>query len=107
LVIPVPPRSFDIWAVDQVAELVKEAREINPALRAVPLLHAADAQGRDNEDAGDALQEIAGLEVLPVTIGRRKAFPSAAARCRAVTEVLPRDAKAVAELQAPITGLYI
>jgi len=33
--IPVLPRSFDIWAVDQVAELVKETREVpNPELRA-------------------------------------------------------------------------
>jgi chromosome partitioning protein len=106
LVIPVQPRSFDIWAVDQVAELVKEAREINPALRAVTILNAADAQGRDNDDAGEALQEIAGIEVLPLTIGRRKAFPNAAARGRAVTEAMPRDAKAVAEVHALITALY-
>ena len=32
LLIPVQPRSFDIWAVDQMAELVKEAREINTEL---------------------------------------------------------------------------
>ena len=105
--IPVQPRSFDIWAVDQVAALVKEAREINPELRAVTILNAADAQGRDNADAGEALHEIAGIEVLPLTIGRRKAFPNAAARGRAVTEAMPRDAKAVTELQALVTALYI
>lgn len=107
LVIPVQPRSFDIWAVDQVAALVKEAREINPELRAVTILNAADAQGRDNDDAGEALHEIAGIEVLPLTIGRRKAFPNAAARGRAVTEAMPRDAKAVTELQALVKALYI
>jgi chromosome partitioning protein len=106
LVIPVQPRSFDIWAVDHVAALVKEAREINPELRAVTILNAADAQGRDNADAGEALQEIAGLEVLPLAIRRRKAFPNAAARGRAVTEALLRDAKAVAELQALVQALY-
>jgi chromosome partitioning protein len=106
LVIPVQPRSFDIWAVDQVAELVKEAREINPELRAVTVLNAADAQGRDNDEAGEALHEIAGIEVLPLTIGRRKAFPNAAARGRAVTEAIPRDAKAVAELHALLKALY-
>jgi len=107
LVIPVQPRSFDIWAVDQVAALVKEAREINPELRAVTILNAADAQGRDNDDAGEALHEIAGIEVLPLTIGRRKAFPNAAARGHAVTEAMPRDAKAVTELQALVKALYI
>jgi chromosome partitioning protein len=52
LLIPVQPRSFDIWAVDQMAELVKEAHEINSELRAIAVLNAADAQGKDNADAG-------------------------------------------------------
>lgn len=106
LLIPVQPRSFDIWAVDQVAELVKDLRAINPTLRAVTVLNAADPQGRDNDDAVEAMHEIAGLEVLPLTIGRRKAFPNAAARGRAVTEAIPRDVKAVAELQALVTAVY-
>src|SRR3546814_5792752 len=29
LLVPVQPRSFDVWALDQVAALVAEAREIN------------------------------------------------------------------------------
>ena len=80
LLIPVQPRSFDIWAVDHMAALVKEAREINPDLRALAVLNAADAQGRDNADAGDVLKEIEGIALLPVIIGRRKAFPNAASR---------------------------
>jgi chromosome partitioning protein len=44
--IPVLPRSFDIWAVDQVAELARETREtLNPEMRACIFLNAADAQG--------------------------------------------------------------
>jgi len=100
LLIPVQPRSFDIWAVDQMAELVKEAREINPDLRAFAVLNAADAQGKDNTDAGEALQEVEGIILLPVIIGRRKAFPNAAAGGKAVTEHTPKDAKAAEELQA-------
>jgi chromosome partitioning protein len=107
LLIPVQPRSFDLWAVDQVAALLTEAREINPDVRAVAVLNVADAQGRDNADADEALHEIAGIDVLPLTIGRRKAFPNAAARGRAVTETVPRDAKAVTELEALVKILYI
>ena len=106
LLIPVQPRSFDIWAVDQVAELVKEAREVNSDLRAFVLLNAADAQGRDNEDAAEILREAEGLEVLPIIIGRRKAFPNAAAGGRAVTEQIPKDSKAVEELHALVNALY-
>jgi chromosome partitioning protein len=107
LLIPVQPRSFDIWSTDQTATLVKEAHEINQDLRAVAVLNAADAQGRDNQDAGEALKDIAGIELLPSIIGRRKAFPNAAAGGRAVTEYLPKDTKAIAELQALLRILYI
>jgi len=106
LLVPVQPRSFDIWAVDQVAELVKEAREINSDLRALLLLNSADAQGRDNEDAAAALREVEGLELLSVIVGRRKAFPNAAAGGRAVTEQTPKDPKAVEELHALMAVLY-
>jgi chromosome partitioning protein len=65
LLIPVQPRSFDIWAVDHMADLVKEAREINADLRALAVLNATAAQGKDNADAGDALQEVDGITLVP------------------------------------------
>jgi len=107
LLIPVQPRSFDIWSVDQMTYLVKEAREINGTLRAVVLLNAADAQGKDNEEAAEALREHEGLDLLPFTIGRRKAFPNASSSGKAVTEHTPKDAKAVSELTALMLALYV
>jgi chromosome partitioning protein len=106
LLIPLQPRSFDIWAVDQMMTLLTEARAVNPEIRALAVLNAADAQGRDNQEAIVALTDIAGLQILPLTIGRRKAFPNAAAYGRAVTEATPRDAKAGAELSALLKALY-
>jgi chromosome partitioning protein len=100
LLVPVQPRSFDIWALDQVAVLVKEAREINPDLRALAFLNTADAQGRDNRDALQALSEVEGLMALPTIVVRRKAFPNAAANGRSVMEMQPKDQKAVEELTA-------
>ena len=106
LLIPVQPRSFDIWPVDQIAELVAEAREVNEHLQAFIVLNAADAQGRDNEDAAEALREIKGLALLPITVGRRKAFPNAAASGCAVTEHHPKDSKAIEELLSLAEMLY-
>ena len=74
MLIPVKPRSFDLWGVDQTADLVKEAREINDRLRAIAVLNEADPQGRDNQAAADALSEVEGIELAPVQIIRRKAF---------------------------------
>jgi chromosome partitioning protein len=106
VLIPVLPRSFDIWAVSQVAEIVREAREINDRLRAFVVLNSADFQGRDNEDAGEAIRDIPGLELLPHVIGRRKVFPNAASAGRSVVEYTPRDQKAVDELEAVMKTIY-
>jgi chromosome partitioning protein len=107
LLIPVQPRTFDVWAVDQMAALVKEAREIHPQLRAVSFLNAADSQGRDNSEAADVLKDVAGIAFLPVMLGRRKVFPNAAATGCGVTEHLPKDPKALKEFQQLLTLLYV
>lgn len=95
VLVPVQPRSFDLWGVDQTADLIKEAREINEDLRAVSVINAADPQGKDNEAAAQALREIAGMELAPGFIVRRKAFPNAAAAGLSVLEY--DDPKAIEE----------
>lgn len=99
LITPVQPRSFDIWALEQVENLVKEAQNINDLIATV-VLNAADAQGKDNEEAANIINDMAELSLLPVTIGRRKAFPNAAAMGRSVLEYFPKDPKAIEEITA-------
>lgn len=106
LLIPVQPRSFDIWAVDQVAELVTEALEINETLRTYAVLNCADPQGRDNKEAADALKDIQNISLLSAMIGRRKAFPNAAAQGQSVLEQSPKDEKAIKELRKLLKLLY-
>jgi chromosome partitioning protein len=103
VLIPVKPRSFDLWGVDQTAELVREAREVND-LRAFVVLNEADAQGKDNDAALEALKDVAGLELAPVLIVRRKAFPNAAAVGLSVLEY--DDPKARDELNQLMEILY-
>lgn len=105
LLIPVQPRSFDIWAIDQVAYLVKEALELNE-LRAVAVLNAADAQGSDNEEAARLISNVSPIEMLEVSIGRRKAFPNAAALGLSVLEQAVKDHKAIHELASLIHSIY-
>jgi chromosome partitioning protein len=97
ILIPLKPRSFDLWSVDQTAALVVEARELNEDLRAVAILNEADPQGKDNQATIEALAEIKGIEVCPLSIGRRKAFPNAAASGLSVLERTD-DEKAAAEM---------
>jgi chromosome partitioning protein len=105
-VVPFQPRSFDIWTLDKVADLIVEARSYNPNLRAWAVLNFADAQGDDNEAAATALSNASAIEFLDCPIGRRKAFPNAAAEGRGVVEMKRTDPKATAELSALTNALF-
>jgi chromosome partitioning protein len=106
VLVPFQPRSVDLWAVEEMAPLVVEAREFNPGLRACSLLNAADVQGHDNEQSLDALKTFEGIDHLPHVIARRKAFPNAFSTGLSVVEQSPRDAKAVEELLSVVVALY-
>ena len=105
VLIPVQPRSFDLWGVSQTAELVKEAKEINQRLKAISVINSADPQGKDNEAAAEALREIDGIELAPVYIVRRKAFPNAAAAGLSVLE--HDDPKAINELSRLVEAVFV
>lgn len=109
LLVPVQPRSFDVWAVERMAELVAEARALNERLEAFSVLNAADAQGRDNDEAAAALREVPGIAYLPGPVVRRKAFPNAAAVGRSVLEQGQgqRDLKAAGELEALARSVFV
>jgi chromosome partitioning protein len=104
--IPFQPRSFDIWTLSTVAELVAAGRIYNENLKAWAIINFADAQGPDNEEAAEALKGVDGIDFLDSSIGRRKAFPNASADGLAVTELKREDPKASAELIALINAIF-
>lgn len=100
VLIPVGPRSFDLWALDRMVDLVQEARSHNPDLLASVFINGADAQGQDNAQLREAVEEIPEVRFVPAMIGRRKAFANSAASGLSVLETRPRDRRAVEELVA-------
>ena len=104
-VIPFGPRSFDIWAVNQMRDLIEEARAHNPGLRASAFINGADPRGNDNDVALRAIDEIQGIEVLPVMVGRRKVFSNASGEGLSILEYPPWDWKAIVELRSLINCL--
>lgn len=106
LLIPVQPRTFDVWAMDQVCGLIEEARTINEHLQALCVLNAADPVGRDNEEAAEALLAYEGVRYLDCPVIRRKAFPNASARGQSILEYTPRDPKAIDEITALMAFVY-
>lgn len=86
VLVPVIPRTAEVWGTDSMAQLVREARGPNPDLKALAFLNQADPTGQDNEEATDALKRLVGLRVSPLRIVRRKAVPNAWARGLSVVE---------------------
>lgn len=100
LLVPFAPRSYDVWALDDMAGLVDEANSVRDGLKAYAVLNMADAGERstDNADAAVAVADFPQFTYLPTIIRRRKAFSNAGGAGLAVAEMTQKDPKAVAEL---------
>ena len=104
VIIPFQPRSFDVWALDDMHALLQEARAVKD-IDAYALLTLADARGGDNAAAGGAVPD--GITLLPVSVGRRKAIAEAAGEGLSLLELPPsRDPKAFAEFQAMVAAIF-
>ncbi len=108
LLVPFQPRSYDVWALGDIAALVDEARSVRDGLRAFAVLNCADPgeQSSDNAEAAAAVAEVPQFEYLPTPLRRRKSFANAAGAGMSVLEAKPKDGKAIAELQALINALF-
>lgn len=102
LLVPFVPRSFDVWTLEKVAHVVGEVRTLNSTLLAYAFLNRADARGQDNDEAAAVIRDTPGLTFLSAPLGARKAFANAGALGMSVSELMPNDPKATAE----VTTLY-
>jgi chromosome partitioning protein len=101
LLIPFSPTSVDLWTADTVMALLQEARPFNPGLRAYAVINKAFPRGPDNAETAAMLREYPEHWMfLDAAVGNRKAFSNAFGEGYAVTEYQPKDAKAIAEIQA-------
>jgi len=108
LLVPFQPRSYDVWALNDIAALVDEARSVRDGLRAFAVLNCADPgeHSTDNAEAAAAVADVPQFAYLPTPLRRRKAFSNAAGAGLSVLEIKPQDAKASAELNALVNALF-
>lgn len=108
LLVPFQPRSYDVWALNDIAVLVDEARSVRDGLRAFAVLNCADPgeSSSDNLEAAAAVGDVPQFEYLATPIRRRKAFANAAGAGLSVLEHKPTDRKAAEELNALVAILF-
>ncbi len=99
LIIPLAPRSFDLWAVDQMAELIEEVDSVRDGLEVYCVLNMADFQGADNKDTLEMLNDYPRFIVVTSTIARRKSWANAASAGLGIIEYKPADKKAISEFK--------
>jgi chromosome partitioning protein len=106
LIVPFQPRSYDVWALGDIAELVKEANSVRDGLKVYAMLNCADPAGVDNREAAGAVENYPELEYLDAPIHRRKAYANAAGQGLGVQELIPADQKATHELATLVKRIY-
>lgn len=108
LLVPFQPRSFDVWALEDIGGLIDEARSVRDGLRAYAVLNCADPgeSSSDNAEAAEAVASVTQFEFLATPIRRRKAFANAAGQGLSVLETRPSDKKACDELNALVHALF-
>lgn len=107
VIVPFAPRSLDVWALGDMSAIIKEARKLNPGLRAAAVLSCADPSGKDNKDAIEALSDYPELIYMDAPIVRRKSFANAMGMGLSVAELTPKDIKATQELKRIVDNAFI
>lgn len=98
--IPFVPRSFDLWTITKVVELIDEIQSIRAEpLIAYTFLSRADIRSADNRDVAEALSQIPQLTYLPYPISNRKAISNAAGQGLTAFEGSNSDLKAIKEIE--------
>ena len=100
VLVPFAPRSFDIWTLEQVERLVSEMQLANPDLQILAVLNKVDQNEKDKEEAIEYIQQSGIFKTLTACLYERKVFANAAAAGLAVTEMKPKNQKAIQELSA-------
>ncbi len=99
LLVPFVPRSFDVWTLDKVINLIEEIKAVNPDLKTYCFINRADPRGQDNSEAEEILKEAENLEFIDCALVNRKAFGNASSAGLGITELKPQDAKATDEIE--------
>ena len=70
LLVPFQPRSYDVWALAHISQLIEAARSMRDGLRAYAVLNCADPANanKDNAEATEAMADFPQLELISAPI---------------------------------------
>lgn len=108
LLVPYRPGSFDVWALEDISTLIKEAKSVRDGLSVYAIINAADSNPNsiDNREAAEVIADFPELTLIPRNIVARKAWSNGAASGKCTLEMKIKDPKADADLNMLMRVLY-
>jgi len=97
VIVPVQPSPMDVWAANEIVELINEAKPLNEKMDAAFVINRKITNTAIGNDVSKALAEYEGLSVLKSAIHQRVSFPEAAAQGLSIFEYEPKG-KAASEI---------
>lgn len=105
--IPVQPSPYDVWAADEMVQLIDQARAIRPEILAMFVVNRKIPKTVLGKAIGDALLDYP-LPVMEAEICQRVAFAESASKGQSVLDAAPTDlaAKEIKKLIKEIMELF-
>lgn len=99
--IPIQPSQFDIWTLNQMDELVETAKAFNSGIVAKVIISRSSTNPsvHESEETEKLLDDFSNLGLAQISIRDRIAYRKAAKDGLAVTELKPKDPKAIKEIK--------
>jgi chromosome partitioning protein len=106
VVIPVQPSPYDVWAASETVQLVREAQQFKPSLKAVFVVNRKIANTAIGRDVAQALAQFEEVPVLKTTLAQRVIYAESAGQGLAVSELDPTSeaAREIALLVASLVN---
>ena len=102
LFVPIQPSQLDLWTLEPMSGLVREARKINKKLKSEIIINRASTHS-SSSDTGEAIEAIKDFKALPfsgLVLHDRASYRRSMLEGKSVFEFKPSDPKAKKELDA-------
>ena len=90
VLIPVQPSPYDVWAAADTVQLIREARQMKPGIKAAFVINRKVARTAIGRDAAAALAQFDDVPVLTAFLNQRVIYAESAAKGLAVIEMAPK-----------------
>ena len=108
VLVPISPRSFETWALDDMVNLIEEAIIGNPKLKTFIVINLAFPRGSDNTQTQNIIRDdYSQFNLIEKNIVQRKVFSDTIGQGLSVFESKPRNENAIAEIIELLRGIGV